>query len=216
MLPPDEAVLFDYWRSAASHRVRIALNLKAIPYRAVTVDLLAGQHRSPEHLARNPQGAVPVLAIDGLRLSQSIAIIEYLDETRPERPLLPGEPAGRAAVRALAHVIAMDIHPICNLSATRRIAEFGGMEAAVTWRREHIERGLAALEALLARSGAGRFCHGEAPGLAECCLVPQLYAARRWGLDPAVWPTIARIEAACADMPAFALADPDGIGPPEP
>jgi maleylacetoacetate isomerase len=211
----DGPVLFDYWRSSASYRVRIALNLKGIAYRAVPVNLLAGAHRSPEHRARNPQGALPVLDIDGLRLTQSLAIVEYLDDTRPEPPLLPSEPAGRARVRALAHVVAMEIHPICNLSVADRIAELGGDAARLAWMREHIDRGLTAFEALLARPGTGRFCHGDAPGLADCCLVPQLYNARRWQLDPATWRTIARIEAACAELPAFAAAHPDRIGPPE-
>ena len=210
------SVLYDYWRSSASYRVRIALNLKSIPYRAIPVNLLSGQHRSSDHLARNPQRSVPVLDIDGLRLTQSLAINEYLDETRPEPPLLPADPAGRARVRALAHVIAMEIHPICNLSVANRIAELGGDAARFAWMREHIDRGLTAFEALLARPGTGRFCHGDAPGLADCCLVPQLYNARRWDLDPSVWPTIARIEAACAELPAFVLAHPDRIGPPEP
>jgi maleylacetoacetate isomerase len=208
-------VLFDYWRSSASYRVRIALTLKGLPYRAVPVNLLTGRHRATDHLARNPQGAVPVLDIDGLRLTQSLAIIEYLDETRPEPPLLSVDPAGRARARALAHVIAMDIHPICNLSVANRVASLGGDAARRDWMREHIDRGLTAFEALLVLPGTGRFCHGDAPGLADCCLVPQLYNARRWGLDPSAWPTIARVEAACAEIPAFARAHPDRVGPPE-
>jgi maleylacetoacetate isomerase len=118
-------------------------------------------------------------------------------------------------VRALAHVIAMEIHPICNLSVANRVAELGGDAARLEWMREHIDRGLTAFEALLARTGTGRFCHGDVPGLADGCLLPQLYNARRWQLDPATWPTIARIEAACAELPAFAAAHPDRIGPPE-
>lgn len=208
-------VLFDYWRSSASYRVRIALNLKGIRYAATPVNLLTGAHRDPEHVARNPQAAVPVLDIDGRRLTQSLAIIEYLDETRDEPPLLPADAADRARVRALAQVIAMEIHPVCNLSVAKRIAELGGDAARLDWMRTHIGRGLAAFEALLARPGTGRFCHGDAPGLADCCLVPQLYNARRWELDPSGWPTIARIEAACAELPAFAAAHPDRVGQPE-
>lgn len=207
----DRPVLHDYWRSSACYRVRIALNLKGIPYRPNPVDLPAGEHRAPEHRARNPQAAVPVLDIDGLRLTQSLAIIEYLDETRPNPALLPPDPAGRARVRALAQVIAMEIHPLCNLSVANRIAELGGEAARLPWMREHIGRGLDAFEALLARPDTGRFCHGDGPGLADCCLVPQLYNARRWGLDPGTWPTIARIDAACASIPAFAAAHPDRI-----
>ncbi len=208
-------ILFDYWRSSASYRVRVALNLKGIGYEAVPVNLLGGAHRAAEHVARNPQAAVPVLDIDGLRLTQSLAIIEYLDETRPAPPLLPADAAGRARVRALAQVIAMEIHPICNLSVASRVAELGGDAARLDWTRTHIDRGLTAFEALLARPGTGRFCHGDAPGLADCCLIPQLYNARRWDLDPAAWPTIARVEAACAGLPAFAAAHPDRVGPPE-
>jgi len=207
-------ILYDYWRSSASYRVRIALNLKGLPYRAETVNLLTGQHRSEEHRVRNPQASVPVLDIDGLRLTQSLAIIEYLEETHPEPMLLPSDPAGRARVRALAQLIAMDIHPICNLSVANHIAALGGDDARLAWMREHIDRGLTAFEALLTRRGTGRFCHGNAPGLADCCLVPQLYNARRWNLDPAAWPTIARVEGACAEIPAFVLAHPDRIGPP--
>ncbi len=208
-------ILFDYWRSSASYRVRVALNLKGIGYEAVPVNLLGGAHRAAEHVARNPQAAVPVLDIDGLRLTQSLAIIEYLDETRPAPPLLPADAAGRARVRALAQVIAMEIHPICNLSVASRVAELGGDAARLDWTRTYIDRGLTAFEALLARPGTGRFCHGDAPGLADCCLIPQLYNARRWDLDPAAWPTIARVEAACAGLPAFAAAHPDRVGPPE-
>jgi maleylacetoacetate isomerase len=211
----DAPVLYDYWRSSASYRVRIALNLKGVAYRPVAVNLLAGEHRAPEHLARNPQGAVPVLDIDGLRLTQSLAMIEYLDETRAGPALLPADPAGRARVRALAQLIAMEIHPICNLSVAARIARLGGDAARLAWMREHIGAGLAAFEALLAQPGTGRFCHGDTPGLADCCLIPQLYNAGRWELDPAAWPTISRIEAACAELPAFAAARPDRVGPPE-
>jgi maleylacetoacetate isomerase len=211
----EAPVLYDYWRSSASYRVRIALNLKGLTYRAVAVNLLTDQHRSPEHLARNPQGSVPALDIDGLRLTQSLAIIEYLDETRSEPPLLPSDPAGRARVRALAHVIAMEIHPICNLSVANRIAELGGDAARLEWMREHIGRGLNAFEALLARPSTGRFCHGDAPGLADCCLVPQLYNARRWQLDLSAWPIVARIDAECTALRAFKDAHPDQIGAPD-
>lgn len=206
-------VLFDYWRSSASYRVRIALNLKSIAYEPVAVNLLEGQHRSAEHLARNPQGFVPVLDIDGLRLSQSLAIIEYLEETHPEPALLPGESAGRARVRALAHVIAMDIHPVCNPTVVNRVVELsdGSDETRAAWMREHIARGLDAFEILLRHSATGTYCHGDIPTLADCCLVPQVYNARRWGLEISDWPTIARISRRCEEDAAFSAAHPDRI-----
>ena len=143
-----ETVFFDYWRSSAAYRVRIALNLKGIAREAVQIDLRAGDQREPGHLARNPQGLVPVLEIDGLGLTQSLAIIAYLDDTRPEPPLMPADAAGRARVAALAHAIAMDIHPICNLSVERHVGELAnwGEEGRRAWMHRFIGRGLAAFE----------------------------------------------------------------------
>jgi maleylacetoacetate isomerase len=212
----SEVVLYDYWRSSASYRVRIALNLLAIPYRAVAVNLLAGAHRSPEHLARNPQGLVPVLDIDGLRLTQSLAIIEYLDETRPHAHLLPEDAAGRARVRAIAHAIAMEIHPVCNLAVASHAAELsgGGEAAKAAWMRHFIPAGLAAVERLLDHPATGRFCHGDRPTLADICLVPQVYNARRWGIDLAAMPILTRIAGEAEKLEAFARAHPDRVGPP--
>ena len=210
-----ETVFFDYWRSSAAYRVRIALNLKKIDRQAVQIDLRAGDQHDSSHLARNPQGLVPVLEIDGLRLTQSLAIIAYLDETRPEPPLMPSEPAGRARVAALAHAIAMDIHPICNLSVERHVGVLTGWgeDGQRAWMHRFIGRGLAAFEVLLANEATGAFCHGERPTLADCCLVPQLYNARRWDVPLQRLPKILEIEAACGEVEAFADAYPDRVRP---
>lgn len=206
-----DVVLYDYWRSSASYRVRIALNLLGVAYRAVPVDLLAAGHKAPEHLARNPQGLVPVLAIDGRLLTQSLAIIDYLEETRPGADLLPDDAAGRARVRALSHAIAMEIHPICNLSVGTHVMALAGGDEAVrqAWMQKFIGAGLAAFEQLLARPETGRFCHGDRPTMADCCLVPQLYNADRWGVDTAGLSRIRAVAAECAGLEAFAAAHPD-------
>lgn len=206
------AVLYDYWRSSAAYRVRIGLALLGLPYRSVPVDLTRGEQRGAENLARNPQGLVPALEIDGLRLTQSLAILDYLDETRGAG-WLPGDAAGRARVRALAQSIAMDIHPVCNL----RVARFAETEGGIPlerWMRQFIPLGLEGLEGLMAGGPAGPFCHGDRPGLADICLVPQVYNARRWGVDLAPFPRIAAVAAACEALPAFAAAHPDLARPP--
>ncbi|MDR5651644.1 maleylacetoacetate isomerase [Ruixingdingia sedimenti] len=205
--------LYDYWRSSASYRVRIALNLKGIAHDSASVDLVRGDQRSPEHLDRNPQGFVPALRIDGLLLTQSLAIIDYLDETRPEPPLLPPDATGRARVRALAHAVAMDIHPICNLHVAAHVMARhpDAPEAArQDWMVHFITRGLDALERMV---GAGAYCYGDTPTLADICLVPQIYNARRWGVDLTRHPRLVAIDAACADLPAFADAHPDRVKP---
>lgn len=206
-------ILYDYWRSSASYRLRIALNLKGIAYQPHFIDLLRKEHRTPEHLARNPQGLVPVLAIDGLLLSQSLAIMEYLEETRPAIPLLPGDAAGRARVRALTQAIAIEIHPICNLRVVDRVVALadGGEAMKTAWNQYYLAAGLDAVERLLEVPESGRFCHGDQPGLGDCCLVPQLYNARRWGVDLSPWPRIRAIEAACAELAAFQAAHPDKV-----
>lgn len=205
-------VLYDYWRSSASYRVRIALGLKGIAYETVAVDLLKGAHKRADHIARNPQGLVPALAIDGLMLTQSLAIIEYLEETRPTPALLPPDAAGRARVRTLAQAIAMEIHSVCNLSVTTHVAALAGGDpdaVKAAWMRRFIETGLEAFERLLDHPSTGRFCHGDEPGLAECCLIPQLYNARRWGVDFTRWPGITKVSRACATLGVIEIAHPE-------
>jgi maleylacetoacetate isomerase len=203
-------VLYDYWRSSASYRVRIALNLAGIDYQAVVVNLLDGSHRGKEHLARNPQGLVPALEIDGLMLTQSLAIIEYLIETRG-LALLPDDPPGRARARALAHAIAMDIHPVCNLSVVAHVMDItgGGAEARSEWMKHFISQGLAAIELMLDHGDTGTFCHGNTAGLADICLMPQIYNAERWGVDISGMARIQAVRQACEKLPAFIKAHPD-------
>lgn len=202
--------LHDYWRSSASYRVRIALNLTGLDWESVPVDLSQGEHRAPAHLALNPQGLVPVLEIDGLRLTQSLAILDYLDETRG-LGLLPAEPAARARVRATAQAIAVDIHPICNLAtAQHAVAASGGAIAMEDWMRRFIGPGLAAVEAMVE---GGDHCHGTGVTLADLCLAPQLYNAARWGVDLAAMPRLRRVAARLEAHPAFAAAHPDRFAP---
>jgi maleylacetoacetate isomerase len=171
------------------------------------VDLLEQAQHSPEHLARNPQGFVPVLDIDGHRFTQSLAILEYLDHTR-KIGLLPSDPVQRAKVQALAQTIAIDLHPVCNLSVASHAT--GGQEPARTnWMQHFIKPGLMAFEAQLSNFGASKYCTSEKPGLADLCLIPQLYNAKRWGADYSDCPRIIAVEAACAELPAFQAAHPD-------
>lgn len=210
-----DTVLYDYWRSSASYRVRIALNMLSIPYSSMPVDLLAGEHKRAEHLARNPQGLVPALQIDGHMLTQSLAIIEYLSETRPDATLLPADPLGRHRVRALSYAIAMDIHPTCNLGVVFHVMQQSSDPEAArsAWMRKFIGEGLAAFERLLDNPATGNFCHGDAPSMADLCLVPQIYNARRWGVDLANCPKTVTIADRCAALPAFAAAHPDQAAP---
>lgn len=202
-------VLHDYWRSSAAYRVRIALALKGIAYDRVAVDLATGAQRGAAHLALNPQGLVPALQIDGLVLTQSLAIIEYLDETRPGPALLPGDAPGRARVRALAQAIACDLHPVSNLRVLQRVEALAGPAARAAWNRDNIAAGLAAFEALLDHPAfEGRFCHGAGPGLADCVLIPQLYNAARWDVPVDHLARIRAVADSCAALPAFAAAHP--------
>jgi maleylacetoacetate isomerase len=205
--------LYDYFRSSAAYRVRIALNLKGITPDARThVHLRMGSQRAQDYLALNPQGLVPALALDdGRVLTQSLAIIEYLEETHPEPRLLPQDPAERARVRAIALQIACDIHPLDNLRVLNYLIGTMGAsrEQKDGWYRYWIDVGFEALEKSLARDSAtGRFCHGDHPTLADICLVPQIANARRFDIDLSPYPTLIRIEAACNALPAFAEAAP--------
>jgi len=210
----SDVVLYDYWRSSASYRVRIALNLAGIAYRSVVVDLVKGEQRGAAHLTRNPQGFVPVLEIDGLRLTQSLAILDYLDLTRGLQ-LLPAEPGPRAGVQALAHAIAVDVHPVCNLSVAKyATALSGGAEGMPgDWMRNFIRPGLQAFEAMLGEFDQSPYCAGSNPGLADICLMPQIYNARRWEVDLSDMPRILGVEAACTEHPAFAAAHPNANAP---
>jgi len=206
--------LYGYWRSTAAWRVRIALNLKGIAWTSRTVHLLrdGGEQRRPEYLRLNPQGLLPALAIDGQLLTQSLAIIEYLEETRATPALLPADAAGRVRVRSLAQLVAGDLHPLNNLRVLQYLdTHMGAGEAQrQAWYRHWVRVGLDALETRLAREPqTGRFCHGDAPGLADCCLVPQLYNARRYDCPLEACPTLLRIEAACGELDAFQAAMPE-------
>lgn len=209
----DEIILFDYWRSSASYRVRIALESLSLSYRRESVDLLAGQQRSAEHRARNPQGLVPALVIDGETLTQSLAIIEYLCETRPAAHFLPADPLGRQRVRTLSYAIAMEIHAVCNTGVVGHVMEItgGGEGVRADWMKTFIGEGLAAVEALLDNPATGAFCHGETPTMADFCLVPQVYNAERWGADLSGLTQVRRIAEACRVLPAFKAAHPETV-----
>ncbi|QWG18132.1 maleylacetoacetate isomerase [Bradyrhizobium sediminis] len=202
--------LHGYFRSSASYRVRIALNLKGLRADQLSHHLRKGEQRDPAFLALNPQGLVPALQDDkGAVLTQSLAIIEWLDETHPEPPLLPDDPLRRAKVRAFAQAVACDIHPVQNLKVLARLRELGLPEEQVTgWAAWANREGLAACEALIA-SEPGPFCFGDTPTIADLCLVPQLFNARRFGVDVSVYPRLLRAEAAAQAMKAFTDAAPD-------
>ena len=205
--------LYTYFRSSAAYRVRIALNLKGLPYEAVPVHLVrgGGEHLKDDYRAVNPSALVPSLQDEGATITQSMAILEYLEETHPAVPLLPAAPLGRARVRELAQMVACDIHPVNNLRVLRYLVRTLGIsdEAKNDWYRHWVREGFAALEAHFARDPApGRFCHGDSPTFADCFLVPQVYNAQRFDVDPGAYPNIARINEACAELPAFIAAHP--------
>ncbi len=212
----DALLLHDYWRSSASYRVRIALEWKRVPYTRVPVHLLrdGGQQLGPAYRKLNPQGLVPTLVDGGTVIPQSLAILEYLEETHPEPPLLPRDAAGRARVRSLALAIACETHPLQNTRVVKYLEEKLGADepTRLAWYRHWVETGLAAVEARLAREPAtGRFSHGDSPTLADCCLVPQLYNAVRYGCDLSGMQTLLRVRDACLALEAFQRAMPEAV-----
>ena len=202
--------LYTYFRSSAAYRVRIALALKGLDYEPAFVNLLEGEQRAAAYRAVSAQGLVPALEDEANVLTQSLAIIEYLDERHPEPPLLPRDILGRARVRALALAIACDIHPLNNTRVLQYLEERLKLdrEARLAWYRHWIAEGFEALERMLDHPATGAFCHGDAPTLADVALVPQLANARRFGCELAPYPRITRIDAACGALPAFAQAAP--------
>ena len=206
----SQAVLYDYYRSSAAYRVRIALNLKGVDYESRPVNLLHSEQRGDDYRALNPQGLVPMLEIDGHRLTQSLSIMVYLDQVYPEQPLMPRDPVDGAHVRAMALTIACDIHPLNNLRVLKYLSNELGLpqEERDTWYMHWIREGLPALETL-AKPGAGKFLFGDEPTIADICLVPQLYNARRYNVPLDDFPTLLRADANAQQIDAFAAAHPD-------
>jgi maleylacetoacetate isomerase len=201
--------LYSYWRSSTSYRVRIALNLKRIAYETIPVDLVAGDQSAPGYAAVNPSQGVPTLVLDdGTVLTQSMAILEFLEESHPIPPILPREPVLRARVRAASLAVATDIHPLNNLRVIARLKAMGhSQDEAVAWMVEWMARGFAAISRMIEPESP--FCFGDTPTMADICLVPQLYNANRWGVDLSAFPRLVQIEERCLARPAFAAAHPD-------
>ena len=202
--------LYTYFRSSAAFRVRIALNLKGLAYEPVFVHLAKGEHRAAAYAKVNPQALLPTLELDdGTRLTQSLAIIEYLDEKHPQKPLLPKDAQERARVRSLSYLIASEIHPLNNLRVLQHLKRALNQsdDQVNAWYRHWIADGLAKLEAELA-SSKGRFCHGDTPTMADCCLVPQIFNAKRYQSDLAPYPQTMRVFEACMHLEAFDRAQP--------
>jgi maleylacetoacetate isomerase len=201
--------LYSAWRATAPYRVRIGLALKGLAYDYSGVDLLAGQQRSPEYRAVNLQGLTPALEVDGRVLTQSLAILEWLEETHPEPAILPRGAFARHTVRAMAGIIACDIHPLNNTRVAGALAKLGMSETdRLAWTQRWIVDGFTALEPMIARDGAG-FAFGDTPTLADCCLIPQVYSARRFDVDLSAFPAIVAVADRAATLPAFIAAHPD-------
>ena len=201
--------LYTYFRSSAAFRVRIALNLKGIAYQPEFVHLGKGEHFKPAYAALNPQGLLPVLVVDDHVLAQSLAIIEYLEETHPQPPLLPRDPLGRARVRGLSLIVACEIHPLNNPRVLKYVKNALGhsQDEVDAWYRHWVADGLAKFEADLGQ-GRGRFSHGDAPTLADCCLAPQIFNAKRYNSDLAPYPNTMRVFENCMKLEAFDRAQP--------
>ena len=202
--------LYTYFRSSAAFRVRIALNHKGLAWQPEVIWLLTDEQKSPTYQAVNPQSLVPTLVDGGHRLNQSLAIIEYLDETQPGPRLLPADPLGRARVRSLSMLIAAEIHPINNLRVLKYLKTDLGVsqEAADTWYRHWVSEGLAAFERQLQDGATGVYCHGDTVSMADACLVPQIFNAQRFKVDLSAMPTTMRIFETCMKLPAFEAAQP--------
>lgn len=203
-----DVILHDYWRSSSAYRVRIGLNLIGLAYTSIPVDLTMGAHRASDYMKINPQGLVPVLEIDGFCLTQSVAILEYLDETRAAG-FLPKDPADRAHARALAMAVAMDMQPVCNLRVAQHAVTLGATMDG--WMQHFITLGFKGLEPMLTDDTP--FAHGDRPGLADLCLLPQVYNARRWGVDLTPFPRISAIASRMEALPEVAAAHPDRVKP---
>jgi maleylacetoacetate isomerase len=205
--------LYSYFRSSAAYRVRIALEVKGLAYEYVAKHLRSGEHREPAYLAVNPQGLIPALDDDGIVLSQSLAIVEYLEEAYPRTPrLLPAKPADRAIVRAMAQVVACDVHPLNNLRVLDYLKSQMGQseDASQVWYRHWISQGFTALEKSIGtHTGDGKHCFGDTVTVADVCLVPQVYNARRFTVDLSPYPTLVRVSESLESLPAFARARPE-------
>jgi maleylacetoacetate isomerase len=203
--------LYDYWRSSAAYRVRIALNLKRLAYETIDISLVDGAHLSPDYRAKSPQGFVPMLEVDGVRLTQSLAIIDYLDLAYPDPAFVSGDPFIRSHQLAMALLIAADIHPVNNLRILKYLEHALSIpqDARDEWYRHWIAEGFVALEAMA--DPAAPFLCGDTPGVADICLVPQMANARRFGTPLDAFPTLVRIDAACTALDAFARAHPDAV-----
>jgi len=202
--------LYDYWRSGAAYRTRIALNLKGLAFESEPINLRAMAQRSPDYLKVNPQGLTPALVVDGRVLTQSLAILEWLEETVPAPALLPRDPFDRSVVRAMAEVVACDVHPLNNVRVLRALKQdFGADEPQLNqWARRWIAAGFDALETMIERHG-GRYAFGDSPTFADCALAPQIYSADRFAVDMTVYPRISQVGRNCAALKAFADAHPD-------
>jgi maleylacetoacetate isomerase len=201
--------LYSAWRATAPYRVRIGLKLKGVDYDYVALDLIKGDQREPEYRAVNPQGLTPALDIGGQVLTQSLAILEWLEETRPEPAILPKDPLQRAVVRAMADIVACDIHPLNNTRVGRELHKRGvDQEGILAWTQRWIKDGFDTLEPMIAKHGKG-FAFGETPSLADCCLIPQVYSANRYEVDLSPYPAIRAVNDRAAEHPAFQAAHPN-------